>query len=127
MIKRIWDVTLTVKDLQKAVDFYEKVLGLSKKYQFKDYAGFDCGGIELGMKTWGEQEPSRKGEPTIGFFVDDVDAAYRTLCDKGVKFIQEPKEMPWGCRVATFVDPDGHELDLTQVHWDKYFSVCAPK
>jgi len=36
MIRRIWDITLTVKDLKKAVEFYEDVLGL-EKYQFKDF------------------------------------------------------------------------------------------
>jgi len=46
LIKRIWDITLTVRDLKRAVDFravdfYENVLGLQKKYEFKDYAGFD--------------------------------------------------------------------------------------
>ncbi|MEW5995503.1 MAG: VOC family protein [Candidatus Zixiibacteriota bacterium] len=127
MIRRIWDITLTVKDLKRAVEFYERILGLQKKYEFKDYAGFDCGGVELGVKTWGELEPPRKGEPCIDFLVDNVDEAYRTLREKGVKFNQEPTEMPWGCRVASFVDPDGHVLDLTQVLWDKYFEVCAKK
>ncbi|MCK4224877.1 MAG: VOC family protein [candidate division Zixibacteria bacterium] len=127
MILRIWDVTLTVKDLKKAVEFYENVLGLQKKYEFKDYAGFDCGGVELGVKTWGELQPLREGEPCIDFLVDNIDEAYRTLREKGVKFIEEPKEMPWGCRVATFVDLDGNVLDLTQVHWGKYFKACAPK
>ena len=41
MILRVWDVTLTVSDLERAVDFYGRVLGLPKKYQFPDYAGFD--------------------------------------------------------------------------------------
>ncbi len=36
MIRRIWDITLTVKDLKKAVEFYEDVLVL-EKYQFKDF------------------------------------------------------------------------------------------
>lgn len=50
-IRRIWDITLTVKDLKKPVEFYEKILRLQKKYEFKDYAGFDCGGVEVGLKT----------------------------------------------------------------------------
>jgi len=53
VIKRIWDVTFTVSDLRRAIWFYEEVLGLQKKYEFKDYAGFDCGGVEIGLKTWG--------------------------------------------------------------------------
>jgi len=37
------------------------VFRAKKKYEFKDYAGFDCGGIEIGLKTWGELENPRKG------------------------------------------------------------------
>ena len=51
MIKRIWNITLTVRDIEKAVYFYEKVLRLTKKYQYKDYIGFDCGGDEIGLNT----------------------------------------------------------------------------
>lgn len=29
------------------VDFYKNVLGLQKKYEFEDYAGFDSGGVEI--------------------------------------------------------------------------------
>ncbi len=47
MISRIWAVTLTVSDLKRATGFYEQVLGLPKKYEFRDYAGFDCGGVEM--------------------------------------------------------------------------------
>ena len=92
MIKRIWDITLTVRDLKKAIDSYERALGLQKKYEFKDYAGFDCGGIEIGLKTWGEMEKPRKGEPCINFLVEDIDDAYRNLQKENIKIIGEPKE-----------------------------------
>ncbi len=127
MIKRIWDITLTVKDLKKAVDFYGGILGLQKKYEFKDYAGFDCGGVELGLKTWGELEKPRKGEPLVNFLVDNLDDAYRILKGKAVKIIGEPKETTWGGRILLFEDPDGNMLQLTEIDWEKYFEACAPK
>jgi catechol 2,3-dioxygenase-like lactoylglutathione lyase family enzyme len=127
MIRRIWDITLTIKDLKKAIEFYENVLGLQKKYEFDDYAGFDCGGVELGVKTWGELQPPRKGEPCIDFLVDNVDEVYRTLRGKGVKFLEKPKDTLWGAYAATFTDPDGNVLQLVQIHWGKYFKICAPK
>jgi catechol 2,3-dioxygenase-like lactoylglutathione lyase family enzyme len=34
MILRVWDVTFTVSDLGRAVDFYENTLGLSQKYHY---------------------------------------------------------------------------------------------
>jgi catechol 2,3-dioxygenase-like lactoylglutathione lyase family enzyme len=127
VIDRIWAVTLTVADLGRAVCFYRDVLGLTKKYQFGDYAGFDCGGVELGLKTWGDLEPPRRGEPSVDLLVNDVDAAYERLSLNGVRFTKEPHDAAWGARIALFTDPDGNTLQLTHVDWAKYFAVCAPK
>lgn len=96
MIRRLWDVTLTMADLKESVRFYGELLGLLKKYEFRDYAGFDCGGVEIGLKTWGERRVPRPGEPVINFLVDDVQKAYRELQRRGVQFLKGPKETPWG-------------------------------
>jgi predicted enzyme related to lactoylglutathione lyase len=127
MIKRIWDITVTVTDIRKAADFYEKVLGLQKKYEFKDYAGFDCGGIEIGLKTWGELEKPRQGEPCINFLVDNIDTSYQALTEKGVAFSGKPSDTHWGSRIAVFNDPDGNSLQISEVDWSKYLSASAPK
>ncbi|RLG43649.1 MAG: hypothetical protein DRN92_09105 [Thermoproteota archaeon] len=126
MILRVWDVTFTVSDLERAVDFYERVLGLSKKYQFSTYAGFDCGGVEIGLipgTPAGEQE----GAPCVDFLVRDVDAAYRTLRERGVRFLKKPHDTPWGGRIALFADPDGNVLQLVQIDWPRYLAACAPR
>lgn len=125
MITHIWSITLTVSDLDRAVHFYEEQLGLTKKYQFSDYAGLACGGVEVGLKTWGTLDPPREGEPSIEFSVPDLDAAYQDLAAKGVKFIKAPEDVTWGARRALLQDPDGHTLQLTQIDWSRYFEVCA--
>jgi predicted enzyme related to lactoylglutathione lyase len=127
MIKRIWDITLTVSDLKRAMDFYENILGLQKKYEFKDYAGFDCCGVEIGLKTWGKKEKPRKGEPCIDFLVDSMDESYRTLKEKGVNFIKEPEDTLWNSRIAMFSDPDENILQMVQIDWGRYFVACVPK
>lgn len=127
MISRVWDVTLTVSDLDRATHFYENVLGLQKKYEFKDYAGFDCGGVEIGLKTWGELEPPRKGEPCLDFLVENLDESYEVLKDRGVSFKDDPEDTQWGGRVALFSDPDGNTLQLIQIDWGKYYAACAPR
>jgi len=124
MILRVWDVTLTVSDLERAVDFYGRVLGLPKKYQFPDYAGFDCGGVEIGLQP-GTPPPVQEGAPCLDLLVRDVDEAYRALSEQGVRFLKEPHDTPWGGRIALLVDPDGNRLQLVQIDWHKYFTACA--
>jgi catechol 2,3-dioxygenase-like lactoylglutathione lyase family enzyme len=126
MILRVWDVTFAVANLDRAVDFYENVLGLQKKYQFSTYAGFDCGGVEIGLVP-GDVIGTQEGAPCVDFLVRDVDAAYQTLRKRGVRFLKEPHDTLWGGRIALFTDPDGNVLQLVQIEWPKYFAVCAPK
>jgi len=125
MIARVWAITLTVSDLERAIAFYEGKLGLVKKYRFSDYAGFDCGGVEIGVKTWGKLEGPREGEPSVDLAVTDLDATYTELIAKGVTFEKEPHDLLWGARGALFRDPDGNLLQLTQIDWRHYFGICA--
>jgi predicted enzyme related to lactoylglutathione lyase len=125
MLTRIWDITFTVANLERAVAFYENVLGLSKKYIFPDdYAGFDCGGMEIGL-TPGVLETPNKGACCINFLVDNVDEAVRILQERGACFIKKAHDTAWGGRIAVFTDPDSNRLQLVQIDWRKYFSACA--
>lgn len=126
MILWVWDVTFTVSDLERVVDFYENVLGLPKKYQFSTYAGFDCGGVEIGLVPSTPTE-EQKGAPCVDFLVRDVDEAYRVLCGRGVRFLKEPHDTLWGGRIALFADPDGNALPLVQIDWRRHFAACAPR
>ena len=126
MIKTIWCITFYVSDLRKAKKFYEEILGLEKKYEYSSYVGFECGGVEIGLipKPEGEQKASQTS-PSVEFLVDNVDKVYKELKSKGVKFIKELHDEPWGGRQATFTDPDDHILEIAQINWEKYFSVSA--
>jgi predicted enzyme related to lactoylglutathione lyase len=106
LIEKIENITFSVKNLKKAIDFYEKVLGLKKRDEWSNYATFIIGDMMLGL------DPESKGELGIFMRVADVDKEYRTLKEKGVQFITEPKDQYWGGRTATFKDPDGNRFIL---------------
>lgn len=127
MLKRIWSITLPVSDLKRAIDFYEKTLGLNKKYEYGSYAGFDCGGIEIGLRPTkkSNEKGGKENVPSLDFFVEDVDATYEALKEKGVEFTRGPHEEPWGAREASFLDPDKNILTIVQIHWQKYFEIAA--
>lgn len=107
MIEKVHHIILPVSDLKKAVSFYENILELKKMKEWPNIAFFDIGGVQFGLAP-GE----RVG---IHLLVDYLDKAYQRLKERGVKFVLEPKDLPWGERTATFVDPDGNMLTLEQI------------
>jgi uncharacterized glyoxalase superfamily protein PhnB len=44
---------------------------------------------------------------------------------KGVALSKALHEETWGGKQATFKDPDGNVLEITQIYWHKYFEVSA--
>lgn len=123
-MKRIWGVTFYVSNLKRSIFFYEETLGLNKKYEYSNYAGFDCGGVEIGLIP--KEKVAHGGNiPSVEFLVDNVDAAYHALKKKGVKFLNEPHNEPWGGRKAGFIDPDGNILEITQIDWKEYFNAAT--
>jgi len=124
LIKTIWSVTLSVSNLERSKKFYEEILGLDKKYEYSSYVGFECGGVEIGLIPKDSVEIGRDAA-SIEFLVDDVDEEYQKLKNKGVKFTAKPHDEPWGGRQASFHDPDGNLLEITEIKWKKYFKVSS--
>ena len=125
MIKGVWCVTFQVSNLEKASDFYEKILGLEKKYVFSSYVGFQCGNLEIGLVPKKTKNVQTQSSPSVEFLVSDVDRMYRELKAKGVKFAKELHDEAWGGREASFTDPDGNTLEIVQIDWEKYFKVST--
>ena len=121
---RVWDITFTVSDLQRAVEFYGNVLGLEKKYQYSSYAGFDCGGVEIGLRP-GNPSGENLDMPCVDFLIPDIDRCYEEMRRHGVRLLKEPHDTPWGGRTALFTDPDGNVLQLVQIDWRRYLKACA--
>jgi len=51
---------------------------------------------------------------TIFLMTDDCQAAYEELKDRGVEFVEQPEDRPYGIDSA-FRDPSGNHIRLTQV------------
>ena len=126
MIKTVWCVTFCVLDLDRASRFYEETLGLEKKYQYSSYVGFECGGVEIGLiPKLAEGQKVNQPSASVEFLVDDVEKLCSELKGKGVRFVEELHDEPWGGKQATFTDPDGNTLQIVQIGWEKYFAVSA--
>ncbi len=109
-------IALRVTDYARARQFYTEVLELPVMGQIpgKEIEFLGIGGTTI--ELMGGADPESLAKPQAGlihlaFEVEDVDATYRELRDRGVTFTVEPKSVG-DLRVAFFVDPDGNELEL---------------
>lgn len=115
-IKRVPYIRIGVSDMKKAVSFYEDVLGLEKLSEWPSGAIFDVHGVALGAEL--------KAKPEICLLVDDVDKAYHDFRQKGLSFVTEPKDQPWGVRDAAFEDPDGNRFVIESFQCKVCGAVC---
>lgn len=104
-------------DVDRALGFYRDLLGFQVIETYpKVYARLrspkGSTSIALHLLEQGQTlDPKREGL-RLYFEIKALDAFCRTLEEKGVKFKQPPKDMPWGWRHAYLDDPDGHEISL---------------
>ncbi len=106
-----------VADVARAVAFYRDRLGFRVVDEYPGaYARLVAprGGNSLALHR---SEPGMRLDPKVHgirlyFEVRGLDAFCARLARAGVKFEQEPRDMPWGWRHAYLRDPDGHEISL---------------
>jgi predicted enzyme related to lactoylglutathione lyase len=112
-------ITLGVIDYQRSIAFFRDVIGFpllfsDEKFQF---ASFRAGAIRFSVVGGAGKEREARGDVHAGIAVcvPDVDAAYRELSAKGVRFTQPPAKQPWGGYMGLFADPDGNIFYLDSV------------
>jgi methylmalonyl-CoA/ethylmalonyl-CoA epimerase len=113
-IDGLLQVALTVKDLARSKDFYQHKLGLTHLFDAGVMSFFQVGNVRLMLGT-SSQIISCAGA-ILYYKVGDLTAAYETLMEQGVTFIQKPHlvaPMPdhdlW---LALLRDPDENAVGL---------------
>ncbi|MDG6901785.1 MAG: VOC family protein [Nitrososphaerota archaeon] len=126
MTMRITQITIVVKDQAASLEFFTSKVGFEKKTDVTppgSYRWVTVGpkGQDLELALWqsGSPDPNgwskdwKPGGPPMVLWVDDCRKAFAEMKAKGVRFVQEPYEVPWGTS-ATFADPDGNMFSLHQ-------------
>ena len=117
-------IEIFVGDVERAVDFYERVLGFTTEHASPGYAAVRRGGALIGIgaaaalpaRHYFTQESlaGRKGAGVeIVIEVDDVDAVLRTVEAAGQAVLTPLGARSWGARDFRIVDPDGYYLRIT--------------
>lgn len=116
-------VTLWVSDLDATARFYGDCLGVdlgeAHRHEGNEALHYDLG--------WGDFESGEfvllhlcqadgdrtTGGAGIGWSVDDLEAIHARATGLGIPVVAPPHDAPWG-RTATYEDPDGNRVSLTQ-------------
>ena len=119
MITHIKFVSIPTRDQDAALAFYTEKLGF-RVITDQDFDGkqrwieLRIGSSETRFVLFtpdGQQD--RIGSAFNGSLAcDDVEATWRQLSSRGVKFVSEPQKQPWGT-FAIMKDPDGNQFVLS--------------
>jgi predicted enzyme related to lactoylglutathione lyase len=116
MIERLDHVYYWVSDMDRAVEFYQDVVGLSlARRDGPSWAMFEAGSdVRLALHGAVEGRPIEIGGATAVFRVDDLDVARADLEARGVRFDERVGEVEGYARFASFFDPDGNRVQIIE-------------
>jgi catechol 2,3-dioxygenase-like lactoylglutathione lyase family enzyme len=119
MKPRISMITLGVRDLAAAIDFYEKGLGFPRMQSPPEVAFFTLNGTWLGL--YGREALAEdacvaaQGSGFAGFALahnvdseQEVDEVVAQAVAAGAELVKQPQKVFWGGYSGYFKDPDGH-------------------
>src|SRR5437879_3752450 len=114
-LAQIGQIAITVRNLDRAVEFYQATLGMKLLFRVPNLAFFDCGGVRL-MLTIPEKPEFDHPASVIYYKVADLPAAHTALVAQNVQFDAPPHliaKMPdhdlW---MAFLRDSEGNLLGL---------------
>ncbi len=125
---RLLHTMIRVKDLDKSIDFYTRLLGMKVLYR-KDYPSGEFTLVFVGYgdeksntvieltHNWGQEEPYDLGNGFghLAIGVPDIYGTCEALEKEGVNIPRPPGPMKHGGSVIAFVeDPDGYKIELIE-------------
>ena len=121
---RALQASLTVKDLQKSLAWYQDVVGFSVDRKHEREGKLRAVSLKAGdVRILINQDDGAKGWDRVkgeGFSLQitteqNVDAIAQQIKERGGTLDSEPADMPWGARVFRLRDPDGYKVTISSV------------
>ena len=110
-IKKVGSVIIAVKDLDKSIEFYNKILGMPIKRQRENWVDLGQSGALLSLHPASAELLTPNDMIMIGFVVGDVSSAIDELKSKNVKIHRDIQNKSSG-KNAIILDPDEYMISL---------------
>lgn len=97
------------RDIRASIKYYTEKLGFEKSWVWgdpTDFGGISGNEVEIFFCLNGQGHPGT----WITIVVDDVDAYYQMIKERGAKILAPPEDKEWNMREMFVQDPDGHIL-----------------
>jgi catechol 2,3-dioxygenase-like lactoylglutathione lyase family enzyme len=112
--RAVAEVALFTNDVESAKRFYGGLVGAAPVAAWPGGAIFAAGGAKILVHERGAaMDDGPPNEDHFALAVDDLNAACAELLERGLTFLLEPRDYPWG-RSAYLRDPDGRLVELAQ-------------
>ncbi len=114
MKTKLLHVRANVSDLNRAIEWYENVIGFKVNgtwpHEKPNYAHFEVGeGAIFSIM----EDPNVPSHARFNFTVDNVDGLWESMKDKA-EVVEEIFNTPYGTRKFTIRDLDGNELGFVR-------------
>ncbi len=118
---RMKSVVIRTNDIQKSIEFYEKVLGFSFDSMISAAPGKQiaflsdkesCSRLEILHNDQVNNHVA--GSTSLTFVVEQIAEAEKYLVSKNVRIVSPPKTVKDGKKIMTAIDPNGVELDFIE-------------
>ncbi|MDI6452973.1 VOC family protein [Peloplasma aerotolerans] len=114
-INKVGQIAIPIRDMKRAIEFYENVLGLKLLFKTDQLGFFDCDGVRL-LLALPEKESSDYLSSIIYYHVDNINQVYDELLNRGVQIVQKPHIIAKTNKIETwmtfFKDSEGNTLAL---------------
>jgi glyoxylase I family protein len=116
MIGRVEQVWFWVSDMDRALAFYTRALGLEVvRRHGNEWCELEAGPIRMALHGGGTAESDgREPGGTVVFEVDDIDEARFSMELHGAVFAEHVGEVEGTARFVSFTDPDGNRMQLIE-------------
>ena len=112
MFQGVMNIVYKVTDIEKAKQWYGKILNAEPILDIAFITVFRIGDVNLGLLQSTNTETNIKDNNIIYWKVDDIDTAYKRLLEAGATKYNEIESGGFGTKRASVIDPFGNILGI---------------